>query len=390
LRHRTSYAIIAEMAFFRPFALERFFAEHEFSARHLLSSSDCETMAARELLALEPGAEERYLSVRLGYTETRGDPALREALAARYSGIGPESLIVHAGAEEAILDLCLAILSPGDHAIVNFPCYQSLAEVPRALGCAVDPWPLREDRGRWAFDLKALARLLETRTKLVVLNAPHNPTGALPTREEFDEIVALCREAGALLFSDEVYRFLERDPGRLLPAACEAYEDGISLGVLSKSAGLPGLRIGWLATRRADILDAVAAAKDYGTICSSAPSELLAGVAARRFGLLLERSRAIIDANLGLVEDFFARRPGFASWTAPEGGSIGFPRLTGGAGGFDDAEALARALVAEAGVMILPGSCYGYERGYFRLGFGRASLPEALAALETWLDRRKI
>jgi aspartate/methionine/tyrosine aminotransferase len=382
------------MAFFRPFALERFFAEHEFSARYLLSSSDCETMSTRELLALEPGAEESYLSLRLGYTETRGDPNLRAALAARYEGLGPESLIVHAGAEEAVLNLCLALLSPGDHVIVNFPCYQSLAEVPRALGCAVDPWPLRESRvgeagRRWAFDLDLLARLLETRTKLVVLNAPHNPTGALPTREEFDEIVELCRKAGALLFSDEVYRDLERDPGRRLPAACEAYEDGVSLGVLSKSAGLPGLRIGWLATRRGDILDAVAAVKDYGTICSSGPSELLAGVAARRMPELLRRSRAIIDANLALVEAFFARRPGFASWTAPEGGSTGFPRLSGGEGGFVDAEDLARRLVAEAGVMILPGSCYGYDRSYFRLGFGRASLSEALAALDDWLDRRK-
>jgi aspartate/methionine/tyrosine aminotransferase len=372
------------MAFFKPFALERFFAEFEFSARYLLSSSDCETMSIRELLALEEGAEERYLDFRLGYTETRGEPALRAALAARYEGIGPESLIVHAGAEEAILDLCLAVLSPGDHVIVNFPCYQSLSEVPRALGCAVDPWPLREEGGRWLFDLEALARLLEPRTKLVVLNAPHNPTGALPTREEFDEIVALCRKAGALLFSDEVYRYLERDPRRRLPAACEAYENGISLGVLSKSAGLAGLRIGWLASRRADILDADAGVKDYGTICNSGPSEFLATVAARHFDELVARSRSMIESNLVLVEDFFARRPGFASWTAPEGGSVGFPRITGGG----DAEALSRALVAEAGVMLLPGCCYGYDRSRFRIGFGRASLPQALDALDTWIDRR--
>jgi aspartate/methionine/tyrosine aminotransferase len=372
------------MAFFRPFALERFFAEFEFSARHLLSSSDCETMSTRELLALEEGAEERYLDLRLGYTETRGDPALRSALAARYEGIGPESLIVHAGAEEAILDLCLAVLSPGDHVIVNSPCYQSLSEVPRALGCAVDPWPLREEGGRWLFDLEALAGLLEPRTKLVVLNAPHNPTGALPTREEFDGIVALCRKAGALLFSDEVYRYLERDPRRRLPAACEAYENGISLGVLSKSAGLAGLRIGWLASRRADILDADAGVKDYGTICNSGPSEFLAIVAARHFDELVARSRSMIESNLVLVEDFFARRPGFASWTAPEGGPVGFPKIAGG----DDAEALSRALVAEAGIMLLPGGCYGYDRSRFRIGFGRASLPQALDALDTWIDRR--
>jgi aspartate/methionine/tyrosine aminotransferase len=372
------------MAFFKPFALERFFAEFEFNARYLLSSSDCETMTTREILSLESGSEDKYLDLRLGYTQTRGDPDLRTALAALYEGVGPESLIVHAGAEEAILDFCLAILESGDHVIVNSPCYQSLSEVPRALGCAVDPWPLRESGGRWTFDLDALSRLLEARTKLVVMNAPHNPTGALPTREEFDAIVALCRKAGAILFSDEVYRGLERRPERRLPAACEVYENAVSLGVLSKSAGLPGLRIGWLATKRGDILDGVAAAKDYGTICSSAPSEFLAAVAARHFDHLVDRSRVLIASNLALLESFFARRPDFASWTAPEGGSIGFPRLARG-----DAQELARKLVAESGVMLLPGSCYFSDPSAFRIGFGRAAFPEALQALEDWLDRRK-
>jgi aspartate/methionine/tyrosine aminotransferase len=391
------------MSFFRPFKLERFFAEYEFSVRHLLSSSDCETMTARELLALEDGALDRFLDLRLGYTETRGDPELRAALAARYEGIGPESLIVHAGAEEAILELFLAVLEPGDRVLVNFPCYQSLAEIPRALGCEVEPWPLREraaapgSPARWAFDVEALESLLRKPARLVVLNAPHNPTGALPTRDEFDAIVGLCRKSGALLFSDEVYRLLERDPARRLPAACEAYEDGVSLGVLSKNAGLAGLRIGWLASRRADILESVLAAKDYGTICNSAPSEFLALVAARRLDELVARSRSIIDRNLALLGGFFERRAGFASWTPPEGGSVGFPRIAPAERlafarlpeGEVDAEALARKLASEAGIMILPGSCYGCEASRFRLGFGRTNLPAALAALEDWLDRRK-
>jgi aspartate/methionine/tyrosine aminotransferase len=384
------------MSFFMPFKLERYFAEYEFNVRHLLSSSDCETLTLRELLALEEGAAERFLDLRLGYTETCGNPELRAALAARYSGLGPESLIVHAGAEEAILELYMGALEPGDRVIVNVPCYQSLSEIPRALGCEAVPWPLRESAGRWVFDVEALGRLLEKPARMVVLNAPHNPTGALPTREEFDAIVGLCRKAGALLFSDEVYRLLERDPARRLPAACEAYEDGISLGVLSKNAGLPGLRIGWLASRRADILESVLVAKDYGTICNSAPSEFLALVAVRKLDELVGRSRRLIEANLAQVARFLERRDGFMAWTPPEGGSVGFPRIAAskrlgfavGPDGKVDAELLSRALAAEAGIMILPGSCYGYDASGFRLGFGRASMPEALAALEAWLDRR--
>ena len=378
------------MAFFRPFALERYFAEYEFDAPHLLSSSDCETMSTRELLSLEPGSEEKYLGLRLGYTETRGDPELRSDLARLYLELSPNSVIVHTGAEEAILDFFLAVLSPGDHVVVNFPCYQSLSEIPRALGCAVDPWPLHEEGGRWAFDLDALARLLIPKTKLLVLNAPHNPTGALPSREEFDAIVALCSKSGVLLFSDEVYRFLERDPACRLPAACEVYEDAVSLNVLSKSAGLAGLRIGWLATRRRDILDAVAEAKDYGTICSPGPSEFLAGVAARNFDHLVDRSRRIVASNLGLLAAFFERYGGFASWTPPEGGSIGYPKLTESViRTYGDAERLSRRLAIEAGVMILPGSCYADDPARFRIGFGRASLPDSLAALEEWLQGKR-
>jgi len=380
---------MVRMPFFSPFKLERFFAAHEFSTPYLLCSSDCESMPVSELLALEPGSEERLLASRLGYTESRGDPSLRADIARLYAGLGPEGVIVHAGAEEAILNLCLALLEPGDKVAVNFPCYQSLAEVPRALGCEVLSWTLRPSGGRWFLDPDELEPILRKGAKLVALNTPHNPTGALMRKDEFARVVELCRRSGALLLVDEVYRYLELDASRRLPAACEAYEHGISLNVLSKSAGLAGLRIGWLATRRADLLDAVATVKDYNSICASGPSELLAGVAVRHLPALAGRSLGLVRRNLALVRDAFARRPGFASWIEPEGSSIAFPRLgpesSARFGG--DAEALALALAREAGVLLLPGKHYGYDPAHFRIGLGRANCPEALGRLEAWLDR---
>lgn len=381
------------MNFFKPFALERFFAEHEFSARYLLCSSDCESFPVRELLAMEPESIDGLLDLRLGYTETRGAPELRMAIAAQYGGLGISEVFVHAGAEEAILNLFLAELSPGDTVIVNFPCYQSLAEIPRALGCRVVPWELRRvtegGRARWALDPDELPRLAgepslagAAAPKMIVLNAPHNPTGALPTREEFEAVVAYARRSGAVLLVDEVYRRLERDPARRLPAACEAYENGVSLDVLSKHAGLAGLRIGWLASRRRDVLDRVAQVKDYNSICSSAPSEHLAGIAVRNLERIAARNRGIAAKNLALLDAFFKERPGFASWTPPEGSSIGFPRLDCGA----DAEALAVKLVRDTGVLLLPGAYYAYDPAFFRVGYGRANMPEALARLGRWLD----
>ncbi len=369
------------MAFFEPFALERFFAEHEFSARYLLCSSDCESFPVRELLAMEPDSIDRLLDLRLGYTDTRGSPTLRMAIADQYSGLKVNELFVHAGAEEAILNLCLAALKPGDRVVVNVPCYQSLMEIPRALGCELRPWPLRE-AGRWYLDPGELPALSEGKAKLIILNAPHNPTGALPTRGEFEAIVDYARQTGALLLVDEVYRRLERDPGRRLPAACEAYENGISLDVLSKHSGLAGLRIGWLASKRRDLLDAVAQVKDYNSICSSAPSEFLAEIVLRNLDRIVGRNRSIVSRNLSLFERFLAERPGFAAWTPPEGGSIGFPRLVDGS----DSEALAKRLVSESGVLLLPGAYYGYDASHFRVGYGRANMPEALERLGAWLD----
>jgi len=376
------------MSFFEPFKLERFFAEYEFSTPYLLCSSDCESLSVRDLLALEPGAAERLAGLRLGYTESRGDPALRADISTLYAALPPERVIVHSGAEEAILNLCLAILSPGDRVAVNFPCYQSLAEIPRALGCEVLPWELRAEDRRWALDPDELGRILQKPTKLVILNMPHNPTGALMRRDEFERVVELCRISGAILLVDEVYRYLETDPSRRLPAACEAYENGVSLNVLSKSAGLAGLRIGWLATSRADILDEVAVVKDYNSICASGPSEVLAGVAVRNIVELSRRSLDLVRRNAALVGSLFARKPGFASWIPPEGGSIAFPKLgPEAARRFDgDAHALASRLASEAGVLLLPGSLYGYEKSHFRIGLGRANCPEALSRLEAWLD----
>ncbi|MDA8409544.1 MAG: aminotransferase class I/II-fold pyridoxal phosphate-dependent enzyme [Treponema sp.] len=408
-----------------PFKLERFFARHEFSARRLLCSSDCETRSLGEILALEPGSEKLFSDFRLGYTETRGAPALREAIASLYAappaeahgdpniaagsvvedigdgtrggtghgtegGLSPECVFVHAGAEEAILNLCLALVMPGDHVIVNRPAYQSLEALPRWRGAAVSHWDLRDEGSRWRFDPDDLAALLSAKTRMVILNAPHNPTGAIPTREEFGRVIELCRKAGALLLVDEVYRGLEREKESILPPACLAYENGISLNVLSKTAGLAGLRIGWIATRRTDVLDAVAVVKDYNSICSSGPSEFLAGIAIRHFNRLAERNLALCAANLALFEAFAARHPDFVALTPPQGSSIAFPRLAGRAmanfGG--DAEVMALALLADSGVLLLPGSLYSHERRYWRLGYGRADFAQGLRELEAWVEKR--
>ena len=363
------------------FKLERFFAEYEFQVDHLLCGSDCESVSIGELLALEPGAEAQFREHWLGYTESPGSRQLREAIANIYESVAADDVLVHAGAEEAIFTLMNAVLSPGDHIIVHSPCYQSLAEIARIIGCDVTLWRADESRN-WALDVDALSAAVSERTRLIVINVPHNPTGYLMARDEFLEVSNIARDNNALLFSDEVYRESEYDPGDRLPAACDLGPHAISLGVMSKTYGLPGLRIGWLATKNEDVLHRVAEMKDYTTICCSAPSEWLATLALRHREKLVQRNLEIITANLELLDAFFAKHAKTFSWVKPRAGAIAFPRLLAG-----NVDAFTRQLVEEASVLLLPGSVFGEEDGHFRIGFGRSNFSAALERLDLFLKK---
>jgi aspartate/methionine/tyrosine aminotransferase len=289
---------------------------------------------------------------------------------------------VFSGAEEAIFAAANVLLGPGDHAIVVWPSYQSLHEIARAAGADVTLHELRAADG-WAIDLDLLRRQLTPRTKLIVVNVPHNPTGALPDVATYRAVVDIAADAGATLLSDEVYRFLEFDPLDRLPAGADVGPHGVSVGVMSKSFALAGLRIGWLATRDVRLLDAAARFKDYTTICASAPAEILSLVALRARDAVLARSRSIVAANLALLDGFFARRPEQFGWVRPRGGSIGFPELRADV----PIDRFTEDLVAAEGVLLAPGSIFGHPGNHFRLGFGRTDLPAALAGLEVFADR---
>lgn len=365
-----------------PFRLERYFARYEFTARFLLCSSDCETVAIRELLALEPGAMERFLDLRLGYTESPGSPTLREEISRLYTTIDPSGILVHAGAEEAIFLFMHAALEAGDHLIVHTPCYQSLAEVARGIGCDVTPWVAKEAAG-WALELDDLKRALRRNTRAIVLNTPHNPTGYLMRRDLFREVHRFAEEHGLRLFCDEVYRESEHADADRLPAACDLGPRSVSLGVMSKSYGLPGLRIGWVATRDAGLLARMAALKDYTTICNGAPGEFLAELALRHRAALLRRNLDLIHRNLAVLDAFFARHEERFGWVRPCAGPIAFPRLKG-----EEVDAFCHDLVTAANVLLLPGTLFDDHGNHFRIGFGRANLPEAVDRLESFLSSR--
>jgi aspartate/methionine/tyrosine aminotransferase len=367
-----------------PFKLERYFARWEFTAPYLLCSSDLEPYRLPELLALadEDGLA-RWQDLSLGYTEYPGLPALREEIAGLYTTASPAEVFTFAGAEEAIFALMQALVRPGDHVVATWPGYQSLYEVARSLGAEVTFLRLAPEAG-WTFDLATLRRALRPTTRLLVLNFPHNPTGALLSEATWRGVVALAEETGVCLFSDEVYRLLEYDEAQRLPAAVDLGRRAVSLGVMSKAFGLAGLRVGWVATHDAELLRRLSAVKDYLSICNSAPSEILALIALRARQAVLGRNRALLASNLALLDAFFAEWGEVFTWVRPRAGSVGFPSLRLPL----PVAQFAAELVAEEGVLVLPGSVYDFPGNHFRLGFGRRNLPEALARLRSFAVRR--
>ncbi len=366
------------------FALERYFVRWEFNARYILCASDVQGYPMSELLALADD-ETRALwdGLQLGYTESTGHPLLRAEIASLYDTIEPDEVLTFAGAEEAIFCLMTVLVGTGDHAIVTWPGYQSLYEVARANGADVTLHELHESHG-WALDLDLLRRQIRPATRLIVVNLPHNPTGMLPDRATYDALVEIAADAGAHLLVDEVYRGLEFEAADRLPAGADVLPRGISLGVMSKAFAMAGLRIGWLASHDRELLARVAAFKDYTTICSSAPSEILSIIALRARDRVLGRSRGLIAANLDLLDGFFEDWADRFSWVRPRAGSIGFPRLRVPGVRIDD---WAAELVQAEGVLLVPGLQFGYPGNYFRIGFGRADLPEALDGLQSFAER---
>ncbi len=367
----------------KDFKLEEYFAKYEFKVKYTLCSSDCESFSVDELLFLEEDAVEKLKKVWLGYTESLGNPLLREEISKLYDTINPDEVIVFSGAEEAIFISMNVLLNKDDHIIVQYPAYQSLYEIANAIGCKVTKW-LMDDESNWELDLQFLKSNITQSTKCVVTNFPHNPTGYLPTKEFYEQIVNLANKNNIYMLSDEVYKFLEYKEANRLQSACDLYNKGISIGVMSKSFGLAGLRIGWIATKDKAFFKEIASFKNYTTICNSALSEFFAVLALRNRNIIINRNLEIITYNLNLLDNFFNKYSNLFKWIKPKAGSIAFPRLLADEG----VEDFCLDLLKEKSVLLMPSTNYNYGDHHFRIGFGRKNMPEALKKLEEYLEEK--
>jgi len=383
----------------RDFALEVFLAGWEFTAPYHMTASDIESMTVADLLALATPEDRNALdTLWLGYTETWGSRELRAEIARTYEAMALENILCLAGAGEGLYAVAKVLLQAGDHVLVPTPNYQSAETVPLSV-CEVTGIPLRctaplmgpgtQARGGWRLDPEDIRAAIRPNTKLLSLNFPHNPTGMLMTREDLDAVIALCRHHGIYILCDEVYRGVELEPADQMPQIADVYERGISLNVISKAYGLPGLRIGWIASQDTSLLQKVERYKHYLSICNSAPSELLTLVALKARGGILARNHALLQENVMLLEQLFADFPGVVDWQRPQGGCVAFPRCIAPEGG----EEFCRKLIEESGVLLLPSSIYASEltdvpQDHFRIGFGRGRMfKEGVVAMRRHFEK---
>ncbi len=373
------------------FALETYFSKWEFSAEWHLTASDAESMSVRDLLALDENPPDLE-DVHLGYTPTWGTEPLRDAIAGLYDGLEVEDTLAFAGAGEPLFWAMQLFAEPGDHVIVNVPNYQSIESVPVATGVDVEGLPLWSDAGgrrTWTLDLDRFESMLRPETSLVSVNFPNNPTGFVPDQQTWRSFLELCDARGVRVVSDEVYRGVELDPGATLPPAAELSDRALSISVTSKAWGLPGLRVGWVASKDREALSRLERAKHYTSICNAGPSEVLATVALRNSAAILDRNRSICAANDAQVHEFMDRHAGLFEYTSPDGGCVAFPRWLGPGTAAD----FCTTAVEQDGVFLLPSFVYesalaDVPMDHFRIGIGRTNVPECLEAFERHIGSR--
>ena len=366
-----------------PFFVEQWMNAHETTATWNIAETCVHSLTFAELLELSGDADgvvARLKETWLGYGDIVGSPRLRAAIAALYGEcIGPDDVLTANGAIGANFLALYALVEPETTVVSVQPTYQQLYSVPESLGAEVRALRLREEDG-YLPDVEALQALTDERTRLIVLNNPNNPTGALIDEPLLREIVEVAQERDAWLFCDEVYRGLEHEPGATAPSVADLYEKGVSSGSMSKSYSLAGLRTGWVAGPP-EVIGRCLDVRDYTTISGGVLDDALAAVALENRDRVLERSLHIVRGNLAVVDEWIAREPRLR-YVRPRAGTIALIHYDHDLSSVD----FCQGMFDFNGAFVMPGIAFGEKRA-FRMGYAcaRDVLEGGLAAVSEYL-----
>ena len=365
-----------------PFLVERFMGTYEHDVELNLAETCVDPFTLEEFLSFigEDNFLEKLRKVKLTYGFVEGLPDLRRGIANLYKRMEPENILVTNGAIGANFLVFYSIVEPGDTVISVFPAYQQLYSVPKSFGAKVKLLHLREEN-QWLPDVDELCELIDSKTKLIVINNPHNPTGSLITTSLLKEICEITEEANAYLLCDESYRGLYIKPGDFVPSAVDLSDRAIVTGSFSKPFSLTGLRLGWVAAND-DIIRECMIHRDYTTISTGVIDSVIAALAMKYANRIYERNLKIIRANHKILSEWIENEA-LIDWVPPRAGSIAFLKYK-----IDmSSEELCLRLIREKGTFLVPGSCFKME-GYLRMGYGCKAeiLKEGLLRFKDFLN----
>lgn len=311
----------------------------------------------------------------LCYGDHRGYLPLRELLA-RESNVGKDDILVTVGAAAALFIIATSVLKEGDRLLVLRPNYATNIETPRALGAKIDFYDLRFEEG-FRPNINHLIEMIQPDTKIVSITTPHNPTGVMISEDDLRRLAQACERHGCLLLVDETYRDMAFGP--LPPLAATLGPHVISVASLSKTYGLPGIRMGWLVNTDPKLMETFLAAKEQIYITGSIVDEEIAHKYLEKRAQFLPTIRKTIESHFGIVSDWFAGEKRL-EWVKTEGGVVCFPRIAASAG--IDAEKFYSVLNSKYGTFVGPGHWFEQPRTYMRIGFGWPTTDELRTGLQ--------
>jgi len=352
-------------------------------ATHNLSPSFGEPLTVAELLGYEPGATEALSALALDYTGVDGSTALRTAISGQMPGLTADGIVVTSGADEAIALLLMALVEAGSRVVVQTPAYLPLRSVAAWRGAQIFDLPCREQSG-WAIDLDQFDALCQRGCRVAILNAPHNPTGYTPSATEISAILEILDRTGGWLIVDEVYAGMPPAERDWTPYASR-HPRCITLNGLSKSYGLPGLRVGWIASQDREAIGLVKRLRQHFNSFTAGPSQFLAEIAVKHGPAIHQRNWEIAATGRAALQAFMTRHAQNFSWHPPQAGVNAFVRWQGPGG----TKHLSERLLADAKLLLAPSAYFGAGDDHVRIGFGKRDLAEGLDRLSDWLVKEK-
>ena len=367
----------------KPFAVEEWMNAWEVGAKYNIAETCVDSISMNELFELTGEDKTEFLNRlcarRLSYGDIEGLPEFRKGVCGLYKTLNIENIVPTHGASGANHHVFYSLISPGDRVVSIMPTYQQLYSIPESYGADVQILHLSKENN-YLPDLEKLRRLVTPKTKMICINNPNNPTGALMSEQILREIVEIARSADAWILCDEVYRHLSQEDG-WWPSIVDLYEKGISVSSMSKVFSLAGLRLGWIATHDMSVVKSCLSHRDYNLVSCGVFDEMLAAVALKHRDKLLERSRKIVRENLQILGDWVGSEP-HVSYVKPKAGTTALVYYDLDISSYEFCEEMYK----KTGAFVTPGDCFEVPHS-MRIGYayGKQDLIDGLKAISEYI-----